>query len=170
MLRLTLTPTPVGAEGGDDLGLSVVVPVYRSATCLGPLVDAIRAALHPTGLAYEAANFSVRPLRLVTWCGLLLGLLGGLLAMVVVFYRLLYPQDFEAAVAGWASLMVTQLVIGGARMIFLGILGEYVGRMHTAVAGKKPQATVREVLNVNTRAVSSRGPTAVIPAAVSCGG
>ena len=32
-------------------------------------------------------------------------------------------------------------------MIFLGILGEYVGRMHVAVAGKKPQATIREVLN-----------------------
>jgi len=113
-----------------------------------------------------AANFSVRPLRLVTWCGLL----GGLLAVIVVSYRLLYPQDFETAVAGWASLMVTQLVIGGARMIFLGILGEYVGRMHTAVAGRKPQATIREVLNPNDAAASSPGPASVIPVAVSCGG
>jgi glycosyltransferase involved in cell wall biosynthesis len=117
-----------------------------------------------------AANFSVRPLRLVTWCGLALGLLGGLLAVVVVLYRLVYPEHFEAAVAGWASLMVTQLTIGGARMIFLGILGEYVGRMHTAVAGRKPQATIREVLNPNDAAASSPGPASVIPVAVSCGG
>jgi undecaprenyl-phosphate 4-deoxy-4-formamido-L-arabinose transferase len=94
-----------------------------------------------------ATGHSVRPLRLVTWCGLGLGLLGGLLAIVVTLYRLLYPHEFQSAVAGWASLMVTQLLLGGARMIFLGILGEYVGRMHVAVAGKKPQATIREILN-----------------------
>jgi len=94
-----------------------------------------------------ATGYSVRPLRLVTWFGLALGALGGLLACFVVIYRMIYPTDFEAAVAGWASLMVTQLLLGGARMVFLGILGEYVGRMHTAVAGKKPQATIREVLN-----------------------
>jgi polyisoprenyl-phosphate glycosyltransferase len=117
-----------------------------------------------------ATNFSVRPLRLVTWFGLILGVLGGLLAVAVVIYRLTFPQYFEAAIGGWASLMVTQLTVGGARMIFLGILGEYVGRMHTAVAGKKPQATIREILNVNAPAAPSRRPEAVIPVAVSFGG
>jgi undecaprenyl-phosphate 4-deoxy-4-formamido-L-arabinose transferase len=95
-----------------------------------------------------ATGHSVRPLRLVTWFGLLLGAVGGILAIVVILYRVLYPQDFQAAVAGWASLMVTQLLLGGATMVFLGILGEYVGRMHSASAGKKPQATIREVLNM----------------------
>jgi undecaprenyl-phosphate 4-deoxy-4-formamido-L-arabinose transferase len=94
-----------------------------------------------------ATGHSVRPLRLVTWFGLLLGILGGILALVVILYRLLYPEDFQAAVAGWASLMVSQLLLGGVTMIFLGILGEHVGRMHVAVAGKKPQATIRAVLN-----------------------
>jgi undecaprenyl-phosphate 4-deoxy-4-formamido-L-arabinose transferase len=95
-----------------------------------------------------ATGHSVRPLRLVTWFGLLLGTLGGILAVVVILYRLLYPADFQAAVAGWASLMVAQLLLGGATMTFLGILGEYVGRMHATVAGKKPQAAIREVLNI----------------------
>jgi len=93
-----------------------------------------------------ATGFSVRPLRLVTWCGLAMGALGGLLAAAVVAYRLAYPERFLAAVAGWASLMVGLLVIGGVEMVFLGVMGEYVGRMHTAVAGKKPQATVRAVI------------------------
>jgi hypothetical protein len=31
-------------------------------------------------------------------------------------------------------------------MVFLGVLGEYVGRTHTAVGGKRPQATVRAVI------------------------
>jgi undecaprenyl-phosphate 4-deoxy-4-formamido-L-arabinose transferase len=93
-----------------------------------------------------ATGFSVRPLRLVTWCGLALGAVGGLLAAAVVAYRLAYPEAFAAAVAGWASLMVGLLVIGGVQMVFLGVLGEYVGRTHTAVGGKKPQATVRAVI------------------------
>ena len=93
-----------------------------------------------------ATGFSVRPLRLVTWCGLALGALGGLLAAIVIIYRLAAPEQFAAAVAGWASLMVGLLVIGGVQMVFLGVLGEYVGRTHTAVGGKKPQATIRAVI------------------------
>jgi undecaprenyl-phosphate 4-deoxy-4-formamido-L-arabinose transferase len=96
-----------------------------------------------------ATGFSVRPLRLVTWFGLVLGALGGLLSVVLILYRLLYPERFVAAVAGWASLMVAQLLIGAIQMVFLGILGEYTGRLHTASAGKKPQATIRETLNTS---------------------
>jgi undecaprenyl-phosphate 4-deoxy-4-formamido-L-arabinose transferase len=93
-----------------------------------------------------ATGFSVRPLRLVTWCGLAMGAMGGLLAATVVAYRLVYPERFVAAVAGWTSLAVGMLVIGGVQMVFLGVMGEYVGRTHTAVAGRKPQATVRSVV------------------------
>jgi undecaprenyl-phosphate 4-deoxy-4-formamido-L-arabinose transferase len=111
-----------------------------------------------------ATGYSVRPLRLVTWFGLGLGLMGGMLAIVVIFYRLLYPEDFEASVAGWASLMVTQLLLGGARMVFLGILGEYVGRMHATIAGKKPQAAIREVLNDDAGLVAlARAENASVP-------
>jgi len=108
-----------------------------------------------------ATGFSIRPLRLVTWCGLALGTLGGLLAAVVAAYRMLYPERFAAAVAGWASLMVGHLIIGGVQMVFLGILGEYAGRMYTAVAGKKPQATVRAVLNAHA------GPPTPTPSAAA---
>jgi polyisoprenyl-phosphate glycosyltransferase len=108
-----------------------------------------------------ATSFSVRPLRLVSWCGLGLGLLGALLTVYVVWYRLFYPERFALAVAGWASLMVAVLVIGGVQMVFLGVLGEYAGRTHTTVVGK-PQATIREVLNaataVGARAASRRAP------------
>ncbi len=62
-----------------------------------------------------ATSFSVRPLRLVTWCGFGLASFGALLAVWVVFYRLLFPEDFPPGAAGWASLMVALLVIGGAR-------------------------------------------------------
>jgi len=92
-----------------------------------------------------ATAFSVKPIRLVIFCGLLFGLMGGGLAIYVIAYRLLYPGDFENALAGWASLMVAQLLTASVRMFLLGIVGEYAGRTYIAVC-HKPQAAVREVL------------------------
>ncbi|SIO42898.1 undecaprenyl-phosphate 4-deoxy-4-formamido-L-arabinose transferase [Singulisphaera sp. GP187] len=103
-----------------------------------------------------ATAFSVKPIRLVLFGGCFFAALGGALALYVVAYRLLYPEDFERGVAGWASLMVAQLLTTAIRMIFLGIVGEYAGRTYIAVC-HKPQATVREVL------YSSPGPVATPP-------
>jgi undecaprenyl-phosphate 4-deoxy-4-formamido-L-arabinose transferase len=113
-----------------------------------------------------ATTFSVGPLRLVTFFGFVLGALGGLLAGVVVLYRLLYPERFVLAVAGWASLMVAQLLIGGVQMVFLGILGEYAGRTHTTVS-RKPQAAIRTVLD--GRGLSLGAPTSTLDTPAECG-
>lgn len=92
--------------------------------------------------------FSIKPLRVVTWSGFLFATLGGLISLFVVLYRLAYPNDFQVAVAGWASLMVTHLMTAGVRMIFLGVLGEYAGRTYMTVS-KKPQTAVRAVIANN---------------------
>jgi glycosyltransferase involved in cell wall biosynthesis len=105
-----------------------------------------------------ATAFSVKPLRLVVWAGFFLAFMGALLAVYVIAYRLLYPEDFELAVAGWASLMVANLLTAAARMVFLGVVGEYAGRTYLTVC-HKPQATVRAVLS------SNRGVDRVIVAA-----
>jgi undecaprenyl-phosphate 4-deoxy-4-formamido-L-arabinose transferase len=97
-----------------------------------------------------AFSFSVRPLRLVTWFGFAFAMLGFLLALVVVGYRLLAPEDFPDAAVGWASLIVTQLVMSGVQMFFFGIMGEYSGRTYLKV-NKKPQAAIRVVLNDSPR-------------------
>jgi undecaprenyl-phosphate 4-deoxy-4-formamido-L-arabinose transferase len=93
-----------------------------------------------------AFSFSARPMRLVSWCGFGFAALGLMLAIVVVLYRLLFPQDFSAYAVGWASLMVALLVLSGVQMLFFGILGEYTGRTFLRV-NNKPQAAIREVLN-----------------------
>jgi len=93
-----------------------------------------------------AFSFSVRPLRLVTWFGFSFAGLGLLLAIWVACYRLLFPKNFPPEAVGWASLMVTILVVSGIQMVFFGILGEYSGRTYLRV-NNKPQAVVREVLN-----------------------
>lgn len=93
-----------------------------------------------------AVSFSAKPLRLVTWFGLLFAVFGLMLAVVVVVYRLRWPEDFSRETAGWASLMVALLVVGGIQMIFFGVLGEYTGRTFMNV-NRKPQSAIRAVLN-----------------------
>ena len=82
-------------------------------------------------------------MRLVSWFGFGFATLGLLLAIVVVLYRILYPEDFSQNAVGWASLMVTLLVLSGIQMLFFGILGEYTGRTFVRV-NNKPQSSIRE--------------------------
>src|SRR5262249_50435763 len=93
-----------------------------------------------------AFSFSVRPLRLVTWFGLGFAVLGVLLAVVVVLYKLIYPEAFHPYAVGWASLMVALLLVGGIQLFFFGVLGEYTGRTFLRV-NNKPQTAVRSMLN-----------------------
>lgn len=92
-----------------------------------------------------AFSFSAKPLRLVSWCGFLLAVMGMMWTLFVVGYRVLVPENFPAEAVGWASLMAATLFIGGLQMIFFGVLGEYAGRTFLLMSGK-PQTSVREVL------------------------
>jgi undecaprenyl-phosphate 4-deoxy-4-formamido-L-arabinose transferase len=91
-------------------------------------------------------SFSVHPLRIVTFFGFLFAFLGLALMVWVIIYKLYSPQDFSPFTEGWASLIVTQLVVAGVQMVFFGILGEYSGRTYLKV-NKKPQAAIRKILN-----------------------
>jgi glycosyltransferase involved in cell wall biosynthesis len=93
-----------------------------------------------------AWSFSAAPLRLVTWFGFLFAIAGLLLVGYVVAYRLYRPEDFTREAVGWASLMAALLLVGGVQSIFLGVMGEYIGRTFLRV-GNKPQTAVRVVLN-----------------------
>jgi undecaprenyl-phosphate 4-deoxy-4-formamido-L-arabinose transferase len=46
---------------------------------------------------------------------------------------------------GWGSLMAALLVFGGAQLVLLGVIGEYIGRMFLTV-NQRPQAVVRDVV------------------------
>jgi undecaprenyl-phosphate 4-deoxy-4-formamido-L-arabinose transferase len=103
-----------------------------------------------------AFSFSARPMRLVSWCGFIFAMLGLLLAVIVVLYRLLFPASFPENAVGWTSLMVALLVLSGVQMFCFGIVGEYTGRTFLRV-NNKPQTAIREVLNLEA-------PEALMPA------
>lgn len=64
------------------------------------------------------------PVRAASILGFALSGLGAVYALIVILGRLLFGIDAE----GWSSLMVVVLVIGGAQMVMIGILGEYLWR------------------------------------------
>jgi glycosyltransferase involved in cell wall biosynthesis len=90
-------------------------------------------------------SFSVRPIRLVTWIGLLTSSAAFLAGISVAIYRITVPQDFPPESVGWASLIIVIFLIGGIQLFFIGILGEYVGRTYLRV-NDKPQTSVRKIV------------------------
>ncbi len=97
-------------------------------------------------------NFSLIPLQFVSICGMLVSLGGMLLAAYYLFKWFFHG----ISVPGYPSLMIAILVLGGIQLLALGILGEYVGRLHLNV-NRKPQYSVRQI--VATRSVHANSST-----------
>ncbi len=69
-------------------------------------------------------GFSIRPLRLALWVGVLVAAA----SFIYTIYIVLKGTVGGVEVSGWSSLMAAILFLGGVQMIFLGLLGEYLGR------------------------------------------
>ena len=61
-----------------------------------------------------------------------------LFAFLGMLFVIIRAALFGDPVAGWPSLMVTILFIGGVQFTFMGILGEYVGRIYNESKGRPP--------------------------------
>jgi undecaprenyl-phosphate 4-deoxy-4-formamido-L-arabinose transferase len=85
-------------------------------------------------------SFSVLPLRLATWMGLLMSAAGALGTAWVVGEALL-----SSTPRGWASLAVAMLLFSGSQLLVLGLIGEYLGRLFLTVNGK-PQWVARQIV------------------------
>ncbi len=87
-------------------------------------------------------NFSLLPLQFVSLCGVGAAI-GGL---VLGLYYFIQHMTSSITVPGYASTIVSILVLGGLQLLGLGIMGEYVGRLHLNV-NHKPQYSVRNVVS-----------------------
>ena len=77
-------------------------------------------------LAIEGfTSFSVLPLKLATYVGAAVALVAALFGVVVVVRTLVWGDS----PAGYPSLLVVVLLLGGTQLIFLGVIGEYLGRV-----------------------------------------
>ncbi len=87
-------------------------------------------------------NFSLLPLQFVSFCGGSAAIAGLVLGM---YYFYLHMAS-SITIPGYASTIVSILVLGGLQLLGLGIMGEYVGRLHLNI-NRKPQYSIRQIVS-----------------------
>jgi polyisoprenyl-phosphate glycosyltransferase len=108
----------------------VGVPYKRSARHAGvtkyPFNKMLKLALN------AITGFSYFPLQLATYFGFVVAGLAIIAIPVVIIMRL----AGHGAFLGQATTLLAVLFLGGVQLIFLGVLGEYLGRIYDEVKGR----------------------------------
>jgi glycosyltransferase involved in cell wall biosynthesis len=122
-----------------------VVPFHRPARAAGetkyPLAKMLRLA------ADGLVAFSDAPLRAALWAGLAVcGVAAAYALWVVVMWA-----SGAALERGWSSIIVVMTFLGGANMLMTGVLGVYIGRIHTEVK-RRPLYVVEKAVGFETAA------------------
>lgn len=93
------------------------------------------------GLALNLyTNFSLIPLQVVSTLGFFTAASG----ILVGLYYLVQYLLTNIVIPGFASTIIAILVLGGVQLLALGVMGEYLGRLHLNV-NRKPQYVVRHM-------------------------
>lgn len=90
-------------------------------------------------------SFSIKPLRISTFIGVIIATLGFVWAIVTIVRHFVDPD----LTMGYASLLSVVLIIGGIILVILGLIGEYLGRIYMII-NDKPQFVVRRTENAES--------------------
>lgn len=88
-------------------------------------------------------NLSKVPLRLVVFAGFIAAFISFLTGMFYLIYKLVFWRSFSV---GIAPVVLGLFFLGSVQLIALGIIGEYVGSIHTLVLNR-PLVTEKERIN-----------------------
>ena len=116
----------------------VAVPLKRDARFAGSSGYNLRKMLALTFA--RIFSFSMFPIRMVTYMGALLCIGSMLAACGLIIYKLV-----GNVVTGWTSMMVLMLFLFGLNFAFLGILGEYIGRIFLETK-QRPNYIIEQVV------------------------
>jgi glycosyltransferase involved in cell wall biosynthesis len=112
----------------------VTVPVRHDARSFGESGYSLRKLLrHASNMV---TSFSTGPLRFASLAGLLFSLLG-FVALLFVGGRYLLSG---VAVPGFTFIACAVTVFSGVQLLCIGIIGEYLARVHTATMGRPSYA------------------------------
>ena len=95
----------------------------------------------------NVVGFSVVPLRMARHLGFLLSA-GGLLGVIWMIIKKLMHPNMQL---GYASTMVAIFFFSGVILLFLGLIGEYIGRMFLSM-GNSPQYVIKEIYSKHKEA------------------
>jgi dolichol-phosphate mannosyltransferase len=73
-------------------------------------------------------SFSSIPLKMASYLGIITALFGFLYSLYVIILKLFVPKSHIEL--GWASIIIFILLLGGIQLLALGMIGEYLGRIH----------------------------------------
>ena len=88
-------------------------------------------------------NHSKVPLRIATMAGFTISVLSLLVALGYLVAKLMFWNELQL---GTAPLLVGIYFFGAVQLFFIGILGEYIGSIHTQVH-KRPLVVEKERIN-----------------------
>jgi glycosyltransferase involved in cell wall biosynthesis len=88
-------------------------------------------------------NHSKIPIRLATFAGLGISMLSFLISVAYLVYKLLFWDSFQMGVA---PLVIGMFFLGAVQLVFIGILGEYIGSIHAQVV-RRPLVIEKERIN-----------------------
>ena len=81
-----------------------------------------------------------RPLFFVSWLGVFFVFMGAAVSIWVIYQRVVG----EIVIAGWASTFIALMLIGGAMLLSLGIIAQYIGAATNMSLGKPLYIVVRD--------------------------
>jgi polyisoprenyl-phosphate glycosyltransferase len=101
-------------------------------------------------------SFSTAPLRLATYTGLIISIMAFFYAFVTIIRTLILGIN----VPGFPSLIVAVMFFSGIQLIFLGVIGEYVGRIFAEVKQRPLYIVAKEVdpQQIDQSAISKKTP------------
>jgi|HubBroStandDraft_4_1064222.scaffolds.fasta_scaffold47572_2 glycosyltransferase involved in cell wall biosynthesis len=88
-------------------------------------------------------NLSKVPLRIVTFLGFACALMSLLVGVIYFVYKLIFWANFTV---GIAPMVLGLFFLGSVQLLSMGILGEYIGSVHTQVQ-KRPYVIEKERMN-----------------------
>lgn len=88
-------------------------------------------------------NYSKVPLRVATFLGFVMSIISLLVAFSYFLYKFIYWQEFSL---GIAPIVIGLFFMFSVQLFFLGIVGEYIGSIHTKVL-KRPLVVEKERIN-----------------------
>ncbi len=83
-------------------------------------------------------NFSIRPLRIFTIAGVFIFLAGFVMSVIFFVEKFIYDEP-----PGWTSTVLFLLLFSGFQIIFLGLIGEYLGKQYLD-QNKTPQWVIKK--------------------------
>lgn len=88
-------------------------------------------------------GFSSKPLQLAMYIGNIMAIGAVMFGITIIIRKVIDPT----LSVGWPSIMVAILFGTGINLFFLGLLGEYVGRVYLHL-NREPQYVIKDVINV----------------------